>query len=301
MTEPFEQVLAEAVDRLRPVVGENARREANLFLNHAMALSRVDTRYPVRHGTDDNVSGKPGPSSMLTGDAGRIDASAVRTLRLAVAARLQRQPVSQILGYRWFWKHRFSVNQDVLDPRPETEVLVERALEGPDFLRILDLGTGSGCLLASLLAERPKATGVGIDIDEAALQVARRNIEVLGVSGRAELRRSDWFSAVAGQFDLVVCNPPYIADREIPALEPEVRTWEPRVAISGGEDGLSHFREIAAGLRSRLRPRGRALFEIGPTQAGPVTEIFAQCGGFGVRVHPDLDGRDRVIELTLVA
>ena len=211
-----------------------------------------------------------------------------------VERRAAREPFSHIAGYRDFWKHRFKVNRHVLDPRPETELLVELALTEP-FAKVLDLGTGSGCIVISLLAERPKAKGVGTDVSEHGILVAGENAAAIGVADRLVLPLSDWFEDVGGQYDLIVSNPPYIAAQEMPELAPEVRNHEPEMALTDGADGLTAYRKIAAGALDHLRTGGRLLVEIGATQGAAVSEIFSQAGLADVRVHPDLDGRDRVV------
>ncbi|MBP1805475.1 peptide chain release factor N(5)-glutamine methyltransferase [Rubellimicrobium aerolatum] len=207
--------------------------------------------------------------------------------------RAKRRPVSQLLGTRAFWGRGFLVTGDVLDPRPETEVLVAAALEEP-YARVLDLGTGTGCILLTLLAERPEATGLGLDLSPAALAVAARNADALGLRDRAELRESDWFAAAGGRFDLVVSNPPYIARDEMPGLEPEVRDWEPRLALTDEGDGLGAYRAILAGAGAHLAPGGRLIVEHGPTQAGAIAALGAAHGFAAPEMRRDLDGRDRV-------
>ncbi|SHL29917.1 [protein release factor]-glutamine N5-methyltransferase [Roseovarius marisflavi] len=219
----------------------------------------------------------------------------VMTVYLAlIDQRAAGRPVSKILGYRDFWNHRFAVTEDVLDPRPDTETLVEAALAQP-FERVLDLGTGSGCILLSLLAERPRTVGLGTDISEAALNVARQNAGALGVLARADFAISDWFAAVAGRFDLIVSNPPYIALAEIPGLAREVRMHDPRMALTDEGDGLAAYRAITAQAGHYLRPRGRILLEIGPTQGPEVAQLLSDAGFDGVEILPDLDSRDRVV------
>ena len=222
------------------------------------------------------------------------NAVTVRAFEQAIAARIARKPVSQIIGKRAFWRHEFKVTPDVLDPRPDTETLVAAALEHP-FERVLDLGTGSGCILLSLLAERPAARGVGVDLSPAALKVAGTNAKSLGVADRLDLLVSDWFSNLRGRFDLIVSNPPYIAADEMPDLQPEVRDHEPRMALTDEADGLDAYRKIAAGAPAFLRPGGRLIVEIGPTQAQAVCALFTKAGLENCVVHPDLDGRDRVV------
>ena len=209
------------------------------------------------------------------------------------ARRCAREPLSHILGLRAFYEHEFRVTADVLDPRPETETLVAAALGAP-FDRVLDLGTGSGCILLSLLAARPQARGVGTDISAAALQVALINAGRLGVEARCELFASDWFASVEGQFDLIVSNPPYIAAWEMQQLEPELR-YEPRRALTDEEDGLTAYRAIAAGAVAHLAPGGRLMVEIGWRQGPDVSRLLADAGLAQVRILPDLDGRDRVV------
>lgn len=216
----------------------------------------------------------------------------------AVAARESRMPVSQITGMREFWGRGFRVTPDVLDPRPETETLVSVALEGPTAARILDLGTGTGCILLTLLAEWSGATGLGTDASEAALAVASGNAAALGLEKRATFRRADWCDGLEGGFDLVVSNPPYIAPGEIANLAPEVRLHEPRDALTlPGDpgDGLEAYRRIVTGLPKVMAPGGRVMLEIGPTQADAVVRILQKAGLGDAGVLRDLDGRDRVV------
>ena len=209
--------------------------------------------------------------------------------------RARREPLSHITGRRAFHEHDFHVTPDVLDPRPETEVLVVEALNRGPFANILDLGTGSGCILVSLLAAWPGARGTGTDRSEAALAVARRNSEELGVMGRIDLVQADWLVGIEGRYDLVVSNPPYIAEAEIPALAPEVRNHEPRQALTPGGDGLDAYRTIAAGLPRVLASGGLVMLEIGPAQAMSVSAIVAGAGLIVQAVLPDLDHRPRVV------
>lgn len=224
-------------------------------------------------------------------DAVLTDAAAAR-FDAAIAARAARQPVAQITGTRAFWKHEFRVTEDTLDPRPETETLVAEALRLP-WSSVLDLGTGTGAILISLLAERPGAQGLGVDLSPAALAVALDNAHRAGVTAGFAL--SDWFAAVAGRFDLIVSNPPYIAADEMAALAPEVRDWEPRLALTDDGDGLGAYRAITAAAPAHLAPGGWLAVEIGPTQGAAVAALFRGAGLSSVTVRPDLDGRDRVV------
>ena len=211
-----------------------------------------------------------------------------------IALRAVRVPVSHLVGEREFYGRRFKISADVLDPRPETETLIEAALAEP-FERVLDLGTGSGCILVTLLAERGSATGLGVDLSEAACLQASANAVLHRVADRAEIVQSDWLAQVSGRFDLVVANPPYIAADEMPGLADEVRRHEPAMALSDGGDGLGAYRAIADAVVPHLEPQGRLLVEIGPTQAAAVIAILAQAGLTRLGVVRDLDGRDRVI------
>ncbi len=211
-----------------------------------------------------------------------------------VAGRAERRPVSQLTGMRQFYGRSFAVTSDVLDPRPETEILVETALAEP-FEAVLDLGTGSGAILLTLLAERVGARGLGVDISSKALAVARETRDRFGLAGRATLRRSDWLSAVSGRYDLMTCNPPYIDAAEHATLAPEPRLWEPQIALSPGEDGLQVYRALAPHLPQVLSPGGRVVFEVGAGQAEDVAGFCRQAGLCDVGIVQDLDGRGRVV------
>jgi release factor glutamine methyltransferase len=221
-----------------------------------------------------------------------VSPQAEARLHAAIEARLTRQPVSQITGKRLFWGRNFLVTPDVLDPRPETEILVAAALEEP-FQNLLDLGTGTGCILLTLLAERPLAMGTGADISADALAVAARNAQA--IAPRARLVLSDWCQAIRGQFDLITSNPPYIAAGEMPDLAPEVRQHEPHLALTPGGDGLDAYRALAAQAPAHLAPGGRLMVEIGPTQGAAVAGLFQAAGLQAIHLRRDFDGRDRVV------
>lgn len=211
-----------------------------------------------------------------------------------VSLRAVRVPVSQLIGAREFYGRRFAISSAVLDPRPETESLIEAALAAP-FNRVLDLGIGSGCILVTLLAERPEATGLGVDISDAACLQASANAVAHEVAARAAIVHSDWFSAVEGRFDLIVSNPPYLAASEMAQVQPELRDHEPRSALTDGADGLSAYRVIAAMAQSHLMAEGRVIVEMGWRQASQVRAIFEAQGWGDLVILPDLDGRDRLL------
>jgi release factor glutamine methyltransferase len=216
-----------------------------------------------------------------------------------LSRRERREPVSHILGRRGFWKIMLNVTPDVLTPRPDTETLVELALrqfpEGRTF-SVLDLGVGSGAILLAILAERPAAKGLGIDVSEAALAVARDNAANLGLGRRVALLCGDWTAGLdAESFDLVVSNPPYIRSDEIAGLQPEVRDHEPRLALDGGPDGLHAYRILAPEALRVLKPGGRFLVEIGFDQSAEVEALFRAAGAREVTTAKDLANRDRVV------
>lgn len=211
-----------------------------------------------------------------------------------VALRAVRVPVSQLIGAREFYGRRFEISQDVLDPRPETETLIEAALAEP-FDTVLDLGVGSGCILVTLLAERLSAQGVGVDVSPAACLQASANAVLHDVADRAEVLASDWFETVEGRFDLIVSNPPYLARDEMLTVQPEVMQHEPRAALTDEADGLRAFRVIAEQAQGYLNAQGRVMVEFGWKQRDDVREIFSDQGWGEIAILPDLAGRDRVL------
>lgn len=265
--------LRAAVPRLRAAGVEEAPGDARLLLAHALGVAA------------DRVS-------LHSGDA--MTPAQASAFEAAVAARCARQPLAQITGRRLFWGRSFRVTRDTLDPRPDTEALVAEALSRP-FVKMLDLGTGTGCILISCLLGMPMAAGLGTDQSEAALAVARTNAADHGLGARARFRQADWFAGIADRYDLIVSNPPYITAAEMAALAPEVRDWEPHSALTPGGDGLEAYRILARGAPARLMAGGRFLLEIGPTQGAAVSALLAAQGFQAIRVLPDMDGRDRVV------
>lgn len=225
------------------------------------------------------------------------EAAAAGLAQLA-ARRLAREPVHRILGRRAFWTLDLAITPAVLDPRPDTETLVEAALAlaGPRRpARILDLGTGSGALLCALLVEWPEAIGIGVDRSIEACRVARRNAEVCGLGARALIVAGDWGAGLAGPFDVVVSNPPYIPSDAIRGLDPEVRDHDPALALDGGADGLDAYRAIVPLAARLLGPGGLLAVEVGWTQAADVAELLVRAGLDDVGRRRDLGGRERVV------
>jgi release factor glutamine methyltransferase len=230
----------------------------------------------------------------------KAEAGAVLRARDHLARRLSGEPVSRILGRREFYGRDFIVTPATLDPRPDTETVVETALgllSGTSSPRILDLGTGSGAILVTILCEIGSAMGSGTDRSAAALAVACDNARRLGVGARATFLVADWLAGIEGRFDLIVSNPPYIRRGAIATLEIEVRDHDPLEALDGGADGLDAYRQIAAGAASVVAPGGALVLEIGGEQAGAVIGIFGEHGYFCEKVARDLAGRDRVVVL----
>jgi release factor glutamine methyltransferase len=220
---------------------------------------------------------------------------------LALAERRRAgEPVGRIVGEREFWGLPFRLGPATLEPRPDTETVVEAALAAfadrrGDRLTIVDLGTGTGAILLALLSEMPEARGVGVDIAFGAVAAARANAERLGLSDRVSFVVGDWASAVAGTFDVVTANPPYVPSQEIDSLPLEVRRFDPQIALDGGADGLDAYRAILADLERIVKRDGRAFVEVGAGQLERVAEL-AHAQGFATKGHRDLAGIDRVLE-----
>ena len=267
------QAMVAATARLRLAGVDDPARDARILLAHA---AKVDASRVTLIAPDD------------------IAPEISARYEQLIALRTQRVPVSHLIGEREFYGRRFKVSCDVLDPRPETETLIEAALAEP-FASVLDIGTGSGCILVTLLAERENAVGVGTDLSEAACLQAAANAVLNNVDTRAEIFHSDWFGSVRGRYDLIVSNPPYLAATEMDDVSPELRDHEPRMALTDEADGLTGYRMLATFGQRFLDPQGRLLAEIGWQQGPEVIALFQQAGWLNPRLLQDLDGRDRVV------
>ena len=266
--------LREAAARLA-AVSDTPRLDAELLMAHALGVERPALLLdPARYAVP-------------------VDFDAL------IERRMAHEPVAYIVGYRDFWTIRLKVGPGVLIPRPDSETLIEAALsrigDRGAPLRLLDLGTGPGTLLLALLSEFPEAVGLGVDASPVALALAGENARALGVADRAAFREGDWAVDVAGDFDLVLCNPPYIADSE--ELMRDVADHEPTGALFAGADGLADYRRIIPDLPRLLAPGGLAVLEIGHRQRISVSEL-AEAAGFAVACRQDLGGRDRALLLT---
>jgi len=271
----IEQVLKLGRQRLRAAGIESAALDARLLLQAATGFAAEDI--------------------MLHPD-GNLLPTAIARFEDMLVLREQHQPVSRILGVREFYGRNFAVSPTVLDPRPDTEVVVELALDvmkDKTACSFLDIGTGSGAIAATLAAERPQWTGVALDVSEDALAVAKANATALHVVSRLEFTSGSWFPTGNRQFDLIISNPPYINSSDIPGLSPDVKLYDPLLALDGGADGLNAYRAIAESGAVRLAPQGFVVVEIGAGQEADVEAIFAAKGFVGKSSRRDLGGHIR--------
>jgi release factor glutamine methyltransferase len=268
-------------------------RSAAALAAAGVESARLDSRLLLSHATGETVERLVARSERAVS---AVEADAFAAL---IHRRTMREPLAQIIGQREFWSLPFLTTRDTLTPRPDSEAVIEAVLAlVPDrdaALDVLDIGTGTGCLLLALLSEYPCARGVGTDVSFAAAQVALRNAAALGCAVRSTILVGTWDDPVAGAFDLVVSNPPYIATAELDGLAPEIRCFEPRQALDGGADGLAAYRALAPRLRERLRPGGYAVLEVGAGHAGSVAAILQDAGFSDCGRQRDLSGVDRCV------
>lgn len=277
MSETLVSLWTDARRRLEAAGVDSPVIDARLLLEAGAGVSRVD---------------------IVTDPRRSVSAEQVAAVEALVRRREAREPIGHILGHKGFWTLDFTVNADVLTPRPETEHVVEVAMETLPRgwpARVLDLGVGSGAILLSVLSERPESTGIGVDVSEAALAVARANAARLGLSERVTLQRGDWTDGLEGAFDLILSNPPYIPSADIDTLDPEVARWEPRLALDGGPDGLDAYRAIIAALPRLLAPTGAFALEVGRGQANAVRALAEAQGLQTTTPRMDLAGIPRVV------
>lgn len=279
MTPTIKSLVQDAVLRLRLSGVEGPRRDAELIVGHVLGLERASI---IARGDDP------------------VDADAAARIEALAAERAGRRPMAQILGRREFWSLTFKVTEATLDPRPDTETLVEAVLAVIGLrrwqaLRILDLGTGTGCILAALLTECPAAQGTGVDRSPAAAAVARENMAALGLDRRASIVEGDWCAGLSGLFDVIVSNPPYIPEADLARLAPEVRLFEPRGALTPGGDGLGAYRAILGQIGVVSAPGAIVGFEVGIGQSEAVAALMEGAGLGPVTVRPDLAGIGRAV------
>ena len=273
--------LSEAREALGAVAGSNAALEARVLAAHAWGMT---------------------PEALVLASNEPREPTALAGL---VKRRIAHEPVAQILGTKDFWKHTFTVTRDVLTPRADSETVMEALLRArPDTsaaLRVLDLGTGSGCLLLSALREYAQATGLGIDQSEAALTIATTNASALQLHTRSVFLCSQWCSNVTGMFDVIISNPPYIPTTDIAMLAADVREHEPHAALDGGADGLDCYRSILAQVPQHMNPNAVLLFEVGMGQAEDVAALGVAAGFAVKEIAADLAGIARVVVLEKTA
>ncbi len=271
-------LLKDGAARLANVGIDGAARESRLLLQAASGI-------PI--------------STQIAFPERAIAADAAERFDELLERRARREPMAHILGRREFWSLAFKVTADTLDPRPDSESLVQAVLDQvPDrsaALRLADFGTGTGCLLLALLHELPNATGVGVDVSAAALAVAAENADALGLAQRASFHRGNWDDGIDPGFDIVLSNPPYIPSGDIAGLQPEVASFEPRLALDGGSDGLDAYRRLGPAAMRLLVPGGLAAFEIGLGQGDSVREIMAAAGLRHIATARDLGAIERCV------
>jgi len=278
MTTTLRTLRRAAESRLREAGVDTPELDARLLVEHALNLTRNDL--------------------FTRADSSIPDADAAR-LRGLIERRAAHEPVGRILGHREFWTLDLALTADTLEPRPDTETLVEAVLKAvPDRtapLRLLDLGTGTGCILLALLAELPNASGLGVDLSPNAVVASAANAERNGLGDRARFQTGNWADGLSERFDVVVSNPPYIPSADIATLAPEVREHDPLRALDGGADGLDAYRIIAVQLPGLLVPGGIAGLEVGQGQAGDVARLLDAAGLTSGGIFKDLGGVERCV------
>ena len=277
-------------------IGRAVSELTTVFGAVGLDTPRLDARILVGHA----VKLEP---SVLFARADRVLTDEESVLVHDFALRRQgHEPVSRIIGQRGFWGLDFTLTPDTLDPRPDTETLVAAVLNlriATAAPRILDLGTGTGCILLAILKEWPHACGIGVDLNPGAVSAAAENAKRLGLAARAVFQRGNWADGLSETFDVIVSNPPYIADSEMPGLAAEVTRFDPQLALGGGSDGLAAYRALLPSVQPRLDPKGRLFLEIGARQADSVADLLTT-NGFRLKAqHRDLGGVVRCLEADL--
>jgi release factor glutamine methyltransferase len=265
---------------------DSPRATAEILLSHALAANRIDLYLHYDQ---------------------PLNADELNRFKALIKRRIKREPVAYILGHKEFWTLDLEVSPEVLIPRPETECLLERALENLAAVtdsgrkHILELGTGSGAILLALASEKPRHTYWGTDISAGAIRVAQRNAIRHGLAERMCFMIADWFAPFAARgnvFDMIVSNPPYIKTGDLEQLQPEIKTFEPLVALDGSADGLRCLRHIIQSAHLYLKPGGRLILEMGHDQKTPLTQIIDRCGQYeDVSFYMDYSGYDRIVAM----
>jgi len=274
------QIRKKAILLLQQGANDTARLDVDLLLEEALQISPLD---------------------LILEPNRKISAAEADHFQAFLNRRLAHEPIAHILGRKEFWRHSFKVSRHCLTPRPDSETLIEAALkvvrDKTAALKIGDFGTGSGCLLLSLMAELPNSLGVGVDISQKALALAKVNAEALGLSAQCQFILSDWAENIPAEvkFDIILCNPPYIAEKDAMDLAPDVRDYEPHQALFAKEAGLREYKKLAKIMPGLLSPSGHVFMEIGHEQGQEVAAIFKEGGAQNVKILQDLAGRDRCV------
>jgi release factor glutamine methyltransferase len=273
--------ISRAIAQLKDASIDNSQLDARLLVCHGLRCSRVDILSQ--------------PDRLLNKDE-------LSNLEKLISRRLNHEPVARIIGSREFWGLDFALNEATLEPRPDTETLIETILSVchqksllDGTKRILDLGTGTGCILLSLLHELPQATGLGIDINPDAVLQATQNAFSLKLDKRSVFREGNWLKGINEKFDIIVSNPPYIQTSDISHLMPEVRQYDPLLALDGGEDGLKSYSLLIPQIRNMLNPSGFVAFEVGINQATAVKNLLEESAFADIKVYKDLGGIERCL------
>jgi release factor glutamine methyltransferase len=261
---------------------ETAALDARLLMQHVLELGQAD---------------------FITANNHEIVKEKAQEIAKLISRREEGEPVSKIIGIKEFYGRDFITTNDTLDPRPDTETLIDQALKWANGqgkpLSILDLGTGTGCILITLLLELEGAKGTAVDVSPEALEVAKRNAEKHGLDDFVTFFESNWFENVTGKYDLIVSNPPYIPNPDIESLAKEVRNHDPILALDGGEGGINPYKTILSQIKTFLKPEGRAFFEIGYNQQDDITRLIEESESRLVGITPDIAGIPRVVEISI--
>ena len=273
----LQKVLADATFKLSKSGIDGAARDARILTAYSLEVPMSQLSLKINEQVSEKIISK---------------------LEQLILRRINREPISKILERREFWGRTFSINKNVLDPRGDTETLIDFVIDKP-VKSVLELGTGSGAIAVTLACEWKEANVTAIDISEDALSLAERNAEKFNVKNEINFLKSDWFDAVEGLFDLIIANPPYIGLMEQRAISPEVINYDPEIALFAGSDGLDAYKKIIPSLSKFLNPEGFVVLEIGASQSNQVKELMNSSGFFDLKTVKDLSGKDRLIAAKL--
>jgi len=270
-------ILKDSTNQLKKAGIDNADLDAKILIGHILNYDRAQ---------------------LITKSENEISQKNTDEINALIKRRLSREPVARILGKREFWGLPFKLNKYTLEPRPDSEILVETAiklLKNNDRKHILDIGTGTGCLLLSILSEIKDATGIGIDISKNAIKQAKENAENLNLEKRSSFKISNWLENINETFDLIISNPPYISKEEITTLQPEVKDFDPITALDGGENGLEPYQYLIPILPNYLNKNGIVIFEVGANQSKEVKDLMKENNFTNIKIKNDLGNIERCV------